>query len=308
MSGALLKKKMDVATVVPAAVGDNTADDGFLSPYKQIASFAAQGKIEAFEQHDGKLYVATAGVVSVYDDYGQLQQHMNVGEASVRDMAVGTEGIYLLRPSSIHVYSHSGEPVRQWEACSELSDYCSFALSEAFVFVTDRENKNICTYTHNGNFVKFIDSPNRFIIPSLTFGVAYVNGRLYCSNSGRHQVEVYTPDGIYIDAFGAHGLKPGAFCGCCNPVHLTCTSTGEIITSEKGAPRISCYGADGKFHNLLLDRKALGGGYAAYEAKIHHDKLFVAGSDRVTVFQYDELLASAGTCGGCRLDCGLRKA
>jgi hypothetical protein len=281
--------------------------DGFVSPYKQIAAFSVDGSIEAFEQFDSKLYVATVNTVSVFDGYGKRLSQMTVEYGITRDMAVDDDGVWLLRPTSISLYSFDGTLVRQWDACSELSDYCSFTFADNFVFVTDRENKNIAKYTRDGNFVAFISSPNRFIIPSLTFGIEYANGQLYCSNSGRHQVEIYTLDGEYKACFGSAGGGTGAFCGCCNPVHLTSTPTGEIITCEKGNPRISCYDADGKFLALLLDKKSLGGGYAAYEAKISGDRIFTAGRDMITVFAYDKQLAAVGDCAGCGIDCVLRK-
>ena len=308
VSGVVIanKTRNDTLTVAPDRVLAPSAG-GYVSPYKQIAAFSVDGSIEAFEQYGGKLYVATVNAVSVFDEYGKRLSQMTVEYGITRDMAVGDDGVWLLRPASILLYSFDGTPVRKWDACSELSDYCSFTLAGDFIFVTDRENKNIAKYTRYGNFVAFISSPNRFIIPSLTFGIEYANGQLYCSNSGRHQVEIYTLDGEYKGSFGSAGGKAGAFCGWCNPVHLTGTPTGEIITCEKGNPRVSCYSADGKFLGLLLDKKSLGGGYAAYEAKISGYRIFAAGRDMITVFAYDRQLAAVGDCAGCGVDCVLRK-
>jgi hypothetical protein len=308
VSGIVIKNNIQKdGLVVDTNQVKSSANDGFVSPYKQIAAFSAGGTIEAFDQYDGKLYISTVNAVSVYDDYGKQLSQFAVKYGITRDMAVDREGVWLLRPTSILFYSFEGEILREWEACSALSDYCSFTLAEGFVFVTDRENKNITKYTREGGFVKFIDSPNRFIIPSLTFGIEYANNLIYCSNSGRHQIEIYTLDGEYKDKFGSAGGGPGAFCGCCNPVHLTGTPTGEIITCEKGNPRISCYGSDGKFRSILLNSKSLGGGYAAYEAKIADDKIFAAGSDMITIYSYDKQLAAASDCVGCKVNnCRLR--
>ncbi|GHU88704.1 hypothetical protein FACS1894155_04100 [Bacteroidia bacterium] len=308
VSGFVIKENLWKNGLVPASVKDmdTTGDENFVSPYKQIASFATVGNIEAFEQYGGRLYIATANTISITDDYGKPTLHFTVKEGIIRDMAVGEDGIYLLRPYSIEVYSFAGKLVREWKACSEHADYCSFALAENFVFVTDKDNKNICKYTSEGDFVKFIESPNRFVIPSLTYGIAYAGGKLYCSNSGRHQVEIYTLDGEYTGKFGSPGGNPGAFCGCCNPVHLTYTPSGEIITSEKGNPRISCYGGDGTFRSILLNNKTLGGGTAAYEAKVAGDKIFVAGKNLLTIYAYDSQLAAAGACNDCNAKCGLK--
>ncbi|KAA6348249.1 hypothetical protein EZS27_004317 [termite gut metagenome] len=279
----------------------------FVSPYRLVSSFTSAEAISGFAQYEDRLYVATFKAILVFDTKGRLLHQFPAGEEEVRDIAVNEKGVYLLHPASISVYTHEGEPTRGWEACSELSNYCSFALTPGFVFVTDVDNKNICKYSDEGNFVKFISSPNGFIIPSLTFGIEYINGVLYCSNSGRHQVETYTLDGEYLGSFGKPGGAPGLFTGCCNPVYLSYTSNGDVITSEKGDPRISCYGSDGSFRSLLLDSKMLGGGNAAYDVKVWKNKMFVSGKNMISIYQYDtELAANAGTCGGCGIDCPLR--
>ncbi|MDR3193953.1 MAG: hypothetical protein LBT76_01505 [Tannerella sp.] len=275
------------------------------SPYRQVASFAVQGIIKGFEQSGERIYVATAGGdVQVFDNRGKRLVRFPVGE-NVRDLAVDSDSVYVLYPSKIEVYSPSGERLREWEACSGLSDYCAFAVAQEFVFVTDAAHKNICKYTAAGGFVKFIHSPEVFIIPSLTFGIACVDDVLYCSNSGRHQVERYTLEGDCLGSFGKPGGAPGLFAGCCNPVHLACTSGGDVITSEKGHPRISCYGSDGQFRGILLDSPSLGGGHAAYDVKVREDRLFVAGKDRVSVYRYDKTAASASACANCPMDCSL---
>jgi hypothetical protein len=57
---------------------------------------------------------------------------------------------------------------------------------------------------------------------------------------------------------------------------------------------------------MLLDSRSLGGGNTAYEVKVSNDRMFVAGKDKISVFRYDETLASAGACSSCAIDCPLR--
>ncbi|GAB6010903.1 twin-arginine translocation signal domain-containing protein [Viscerimonas tarda] len=305
VSGVLLKKSQSESQALSSGDLRPAEQGAFTSPYRQIATFATPGVVEGFELYNDQLYVAASNIVSVFDHYGKLLQRFSSGE-TIRDMAVNDNGIYILYTTKIKVFSHAGELLREWEACSELSGYCSLALAEEFVFVTDVLNKNICKYTKEGSFVQFINSPNGFVIPSYTFPIEYVDGVLYCANSGRHQVESYTLDGKYLGTFGKAGGDPGLFTGCCNPVYLTCTANGEIITSEKGDPRISCYGSDGTFRNILIDSKSLGGGNSAYDVKVQKDKIFIAGKSKVSVFRYDELLAANDGCPGCGIDCPLK--
>lgn len=279
--------------------------EGLLSPYRLVSAFKTPDRIEAFELYQDKRIIAVPNNIYIYDPSGTMLHNFSVG-SSVRDMAVANDCIYLLYPTRLEVYTMEGERVRDWEACSDESDYCSLAVAADCVFVTDAANKNICKYTSEGGFVRFIQSPNGFIVPSYAFGITVIDGTLYCSNPGRHLVESYSLNGDYIDAFGKTGGAAGGFSGCCNPVYLSATATGEIITSEKGIPRISCYGRNGEFHTVLLDSKALGGGHAASEVRVWNDQLLVAGEDQLSTFQYDTTLISQTACADCAIDCPLR--
>ncbi|MDH6358476.1 hypothetical protein [Parabacteroides sp. PF5-9] len=311
VSGTLLRKMF----IIPEGIlqtnasgngGRLTARQEFASPYKLVSSFNVPDQIEGFEIYGEKLVVAASNNIYIYDRFGTLLNNFAVA-SRIRDIAVFDDRIYLLFPSRIEAYDLEGAYLLDWEACSEESDYCSFTVTGDYVFATDAANKNICKYTTEGNFVKFIQSPNGFIIPSYSFGITHVDGTLYCSNSGRHLIESYTLDGEYLGAFGKPGGADGLFCGCCNPVHLAYTSTGEIITSEKGKPRISCYSPDGQFRSVLLDSKMLGGGNMAYDVKVTDDKLFVTGQRMISTFQYDKVLAANTACSGCSVNCPLRE-
>lgn len=275
------------------------------SPYKLVSSFKVPEQIEAFELVGDRLIVAIPNTVYIYKSSGELLNNFSVG-SSVRDIATDHDLIYVLYPTRVEVYNMDGEWVRDWEACSEESDYCSLTVLSGNVFVTDAANKNICKYTTDGGFVKFIQSPVGFIVPSYSFGITHVDGVVYCSNPGRHLVESYSLEGEYIESFGKTGGGNGQFSGCCNPVYVAGTPTGEIITSEKGIPRISCYGKNGEFHGVLLDEKALGGGHAAYEVRVWKDKLLVAGKNTLSTFQYDKRLAVQTACSSCGIECPLR--
>ncbi|MCD7900200.1 MAG: hypothetical protein LUH22_10080 [Bacteroides sp.] len=256
----------------------------FNSRYKKISSFDLPQDINRFELHNGKLYISTGQSVYICDSGGNQLASFTVKEG-VRDITVGNNRIYVLYPTFIEAYSEEGVLVHEWEACSELSDYCSFALAGDFVFVTDAENKNICQYTTEGNFVRFIKSPRDFIIPSYSFDIESRNDTIYCVNSGRHLVESYTLDGKFIAAFGGPGGEAGFFAGCCNPAYITFTPNGEMITSEKGNPRVSSFERNGTFREVILNSRLLGGGNKAYEVQTDGSQLFAAGKKTINIFQ-----------------------
>lgn len=278
----------------------------FVSPYRKVSAFQTPGEIEAFDLYQGRLYVATPNNIDIYEPTGDLVDNFSVG-SSVRDLTVAADRIYLLFPARIEVYSLQGELLTDWEACDEEADYCSLAVVEDKVFVTDAAHKNIHLYTDGGGFLKFIESPSGFIVPSYSFGITQLDGVIYCSNPGRHLVESYTPEGEFIASFGKGGGAEGHFSGCCNPVYLTSTSTGELLTSEKGIPRISCYDKQGGFRSVLLDEKALGGGHNAYEVRVWEDKLVVAGKTALSLFQYKKEKAGETACATCGIPCPLKE-
>lgn len=285
---------------------DITDGDVSVSPYRKTVSFRTPEEVEAFDLMGDRMVAVGENTLSVYSPDGNVEECFAVG-SDVRDICVVGEEIYVLFPARIEVYTPQGELSREWDACSDNSDYCSMTVSPTGVFVTDAFAKNICKYTHDGGLVKFIDSPNGFVVPSYSFAIANHDGTIYCSNPGRHLVESYTEDGKYLAAFGQAGTATGSFSGCCNPVQLYISPAGEIITSEKGIPRISCYAPDGTFRSVLLNKKALGGGYDAYEARMTSDgRIAVAGKHSIAVYKYDSALARASHGGSAACDvCGI---
>lgn len=280
-------------------------DGDFVSPYRRIFGFLAPDDICAMEVDGGSIYIATPNNISIYGMSGELQTNFPT-PSDLRDITIYEGKIYALYPTRIEIYDRLGEITNEWEACSENSDYCSLAVCPDGVFVTDAANKNICKYNLDGTLARFIQSPKGFIVPSYCFGITYMDGIVYCSNPGRHLVESYSTDGEFVAAFGKPGTEAGAFSGCCNPAVLTPSNNGELLTSEKGIPRISCYRTDGSFRSVLLDNKALGGGHNAYDVRVMKDKLIVAGGNKVSVFQYDKRLSALTACGQCDADCPLK--
>lgn len=291
--------------------GESPQRSAFASPYKKVASFKTPEQIESFELYPNGIVVASSNNVYIYGEDGQLKRRFKAN-GEVMDVTVCDDLIYVLYPMHVDVFDMQGTKVREWEACDENADYCSLTVFGENVFITDAQNKVMCKYLTDGTFVKFIQSPNGFVVPSYSFGVMNMNGMVYCSNPGRHTIESYSADGEFLASFGEAGVNEGRFSGCCNPVYVTSNPAGEIITSEKGIPRISCYSPDGEFRSVLLDEKTLGGGHAAYEVRVNKDRLIVANKNQVTTFQYDASLvalngtALSGKCATCGIDCPLR--
>lgn len=289
---------------------DALARAQFVSPYRRTFGFVAPDEILALELIGNQIVVATKNNIYLYAPDGTLTENFSV-RSDVRDLAVYKSQLYLLFPDRIEVYGEDAingnfECEKVVEACSDNADYCSLTVFAGGIFVTDASAKNICQYHLDGTLARFISSPDGFVVPSYSFGITNLNDYVFCSNPGRHRVEQYTADGEYVGAFGKSGAGAGEFSGCCNPVQITTTSAGELLTSEKGLPRISCYGSDGTFRSILLDDKALGGGHAAYDVRVMGEKIIVTGGNKVSVFQYDDRQSAQTLCGSCTVDCPMK--
>lgn len=280
-------------------------DGNFVSPYRLVFGFEVEDEIDAFDVADGSFYVATPNTLYIYGMSGEMQTCFPI-PSSLRHLAVFDNKIYALFPTRIEVYNRKGDILQKWEACSDNSDYCSLAVGEGGVFVTDAANKNICKYNLDGTLNRFISSPSGFVVPSYCFAVTLMDGKLFCSNPGRHKVEQYTLEGEFVASFGESGADAGAFSGCCNPAIITPANNGELLTSEKGIPRISCYSETGKFRSILLDSKALGGGHDAYDVRVMKDKLAVAGRKKISIYQYSRQQSRETACGQCDKECPLK--
>ncbi len=288
---------------------ENTRET-FVSPYEKISSFEADYEIRSFYIYENAIYVALYNKVSVFDISGKHQYDFSI-EKKPCDIVVDETAVYLLYPAGIGLYSSNGQKTGDWEACGDNSDYCALTVTKEYVFVTDAENKNIVQYDKQGGLVRFIQSPEGFIIPSYAFDIISINDTVYCVNSGRHQIESYTSDGEFIDSFGKSGAEAGAFAGCCNPVYLAKSSGGHILTSEKGNPRISCYGKKGKFRSILFDSHTLGDGTAAYEMKVSGENLYISNKKTISIYGYRKdiinCVSTGKSCDGCKKNCPLRK-
>jgi hypothetical protein len=285
--------------------GNENRDTTFVSPYRVTNSFRTVSEIICFDIYENTVIAVLSDRISVFDLSGNHQRDFEI-ETDVRDITVEESAIYLLYPTRINVYSFDGQQTGGWEASGLNSDYCSITTTKNYVFVTDASNKEIVQYDKEGQLVRFIRSPNGFIIPSYSFDIININDTIYCSNSGRHQIESYTIYGELITSFGESGAQAGAFIGCCNPVYLEKSSNGHILTSEKGIPRISCYGRNGKFRTVLFDAHSLGGGTVAYQMRVSGEYIYIANRRTISAYRFDPAF-SEKSCEGCEVECPLRQ-
>jgi sugar lactone lactonase YvrE len=86
-----------------------------------------------------------------------------------------------------------------------------------------------------------------FILPNRSLDIAVdPSGVVYATDTGRHQVTMWTIDGAPVGKFGKFGMSdPADFVGCCNPVNLAITAGGQVVTGEKMVARVKVFERDG---------------------------------------------------------------
>jgi hypothetical protein len=261
----------------------------FDARFKQTSSFNVPDEIIRFGLYENEtLFVAAGEFIYIYNLSGSQTARFHLG-AGIIDVTVYKDEFFVLYQTKIEVYNiDTQQLVRQWTAHLPNADHCSFTVAAGYVFVTDAGNKNFVRYAIDGEYIQTVISPNQFVIPSFSFDIEAYNDTLYLINSGRHLIERYTIYGQYVDAWGKSGSDPGRFIGCCNPNFISFTPDGDLITSEKGVPRVSLYTRNGEFEEVLLVGSLLSGNAVGdnrpYQTIAVENKLIVAGRNRIMIF------------------------
>ncbi|GIT77718.1 MAG: hypothetical protein Ct9H300mP32_1000 [Verrucomicrobiota bacterium] len=95
-----------------------------------------------------------------------------------------------------------------------------------------------------------------FSVPKSFFPITWADGGLVVAHPGRHRVERYDADGELKSRWGKRSRGLEGFSGCCNPVSVAVTGSGEFVTAERGQPRIKVFDKDGKFRAVVAGPEA----------------------------------------------------
>jgi hypothetical protein len=215
------------------------------------------------------VYVCSDREVQVFDrDWNKIND-FNV-DSSASCIALGTDKeIYLGIGNHVEVFNFTGKRLAKWNAYNERSFLTSIVVINNDVIAADAENKIVLRYDKNGNLLNEIGRKDRakgidgFIVPSLYFDVAAgPDHDLWVANTGRHELQNFSPQGELVSSWGMASMQLEGFAGCCNPVHFTILSDGLFVTYEKGLDRIKIYNQGGKYvctvsGPAMVDEKSL---------------------------------------------------
>ncbi|MCL2416353.1 MAG: hypothetical protein FWD02_00250 [Bacteroidales bacterium] len=295
-------------------LGEGQEISTFVSPYRLVNYSRFHSDILNFDIYNGEAFVVVEGGIirTIIDSMGgMIIVEDDFAGHDIRDIfAVNNRTIYLLYPNRIGMYrlGREVEKIGGWESHNPNSDYRAFAITENYIFVTDVGERQVVQYRKDGSVVRFFRSPDRFILPDPeAFDIIAINDTIFVTNSGRHRIESYTLNGKFITYFGTPGAQAGGFAGCCNPIFIAATPGGNILTSEKGRPRISSFGRDGSFRMVLFDSQALGGGTHARRIRVcEENNVFIANRNTISVYTFDSTRVErtcSRACAGCTRAC-----
>lgn len=212
-----------------------------------------------------QLYLAAGRYVSVLDSDGALISEIALS-APVRCLAVAPDGfLYAGTRNEIECFDPGGVRTSGWKITEERAWLTGLTVGPSDVYAADAGRRVVLRYDRSGKIRQTLTGKGEgrargFIVPSPFFDIEFGDdGLLRVANPGRHQVELYTPEGDFHSAWGEASAALEGFCGCCNPTGLALLRGGRAVTCEKGMPRVKVYDGRGKLESVVLGPESFAG-------------------------------------------------
>ena len=123
---------------------------------------------------------------------------------------------------------------------------------DGLVYVADTWAHRIVVLNESGQEVRSfgvfgdtLDAPDANTLPGSLFGprsVAVTPNEIFVSDTGNERIQVFSPDGTFIRAWGGYGSGPSQFI---EPVGVAVGPDGNVYVADSGNGRISVFGRDG---------------------------------------------------------------
>jgi hypothetical protein len=192
---------------------------------------------------DGAIWVAGEDAIVVLGPEGGERSRFAVtGRPGCLAVAAENRVLAGMR-GHVEVFKSDGTKMGEWPDLGERAWLTSIACDDDNVYVADAGNRIVWRFDPSGKLVNKIGE--KLNVPSPYFDVA-INpiGELWVVNPGMHGLENYRPSGDLASSWYRPGIEPGAFCGCCNPIHIAFRADNSLVTAEKGVDRIKIYAPD----------------------------------------------------------------
>ena len=207
---------------------------------------------------DGLVYVAGDSAVAVLKPGGEPVRRMEFAEAP-RCIAVAKRRLVVGLRDRVLLCDLDGETQAETKRLAKGAALTSLAVAEdGTIFAADGGSSSIWRISPDGEVLDRLagGKGGRFAVPKSFFPITWANDSLVVAHPGRHRVERYDADGELKSSWGKRSRGLEGFSGCCNPVSVAVTGSGEFVTAERGQPRIKVFDKDGKFRAVVAGPEA----------------------------------------------------
>ncbi len=263
--------------------------DPALLLYRETARFelgfqAARGIALA---RDNRLYAVGDATLRLFDADGMPIRDVALpGEP--RCVAVGPQGeAYIGMDGRVAVWTPDGDRISFWPDFGPRARLVSLVWHDDEVFVADAGNRTVARHAPDGTFRATLARPAGLdehgesvglIVPSPHLDIAMApDGLLRVVNPGRQRIEAVTMDGKTEWMWGRASFGIEGFSGCCNPTDIAILANGDIVTAEKGLPRVKVH------RSLTGELVGVVAGPEAFDEKTAGMDLAVDSQDRIFV-------------------------
>ncbi len=207
---------------------------------------------------DERIFLAAGNYVHVLNLAGVRESEIAL-TTPPRCLALGEDGtICVGLRDHLEFYDRQGTRRAVWDPPGARTWFTGVAIGPNDVFAADAGHRVVLRYDRSGKLIGRIGEKNQakdvpgFVVPSPFFDLEWHrDGMLRVANPGRHQIEIFTPNGDFEWSWGKASAAVDGFCGCCNPVNFTLLADGRYVTCEKGLPRVKIYGVDGSLESVV---------------------------------------------------------
>jgi hypothetical protein len=208
---------------------------------------------------DKSVYVVGDNTLEVFSP-GQHHRKVRSLAGSPRCITVSPGGeIFLGVRDHVEALHNFSSIPQMWPSPHAGVIITSVAFFKNGLLAADAGNRIVWKYDNTGHITGSFGRMDAktgapgLIIPSPHLDVAVTEkGNIAISNPGRHEIEIYSPNGRLIRKFGRTGNTIDRFSGCCNPTDFAILPDGDWVTSEKGLPRVKVLKPDGALESVIL--------------------------------------------------------
>lgn len=207
---------------------------------------------------DDLIYVAGDSAVAVFKSSGELVRRVDF-DYTPRCIAV--EGIQMAVGfrDRLWLCDLDGTPQVKTQQIAKDTALTSLAIAgDGSIYAADGGVGAIWKLNSDGKILERIagGKGGGFAVPKSFFPITWAADSLVVAHPGRHRVEQYDADGELKLRWGRRTRGLNGFTGCCNPVSVVVTKSGQFVTAERGQPRIKLFDNDGKLHSVIAEPDA----------------------------------------------------